>query len=387
VLQKKYTLKHRHNAGYQTNKDKNLLTFFIFIFYLSDKPKPFAVKKRRKMKISLLFLMCFMISIIRIHTKPVPTILDTDIGSDYDDQMALTYILSNPTIFDLKLVVCSTRNTTARGQIAAKTLAIFGRFDVPVGIGQITGSGYIPEYEWAQNYTLEQFQKDGGTVYLNGEEALLKEMQKANADNIYNIVEISPETSLGHVIPQLEPETLKYIRLFAMAGSIYLEPSHPVKEYNIVTDISAAQTVFNSSWAYFGLAPLDTTIFMQFYGSEWQTFLSFANKSTHVQLIIDSYTIWYNNGGKHNGAVKPFNPENSTSTMFDVLAAFLAATYPQVFSMVVQDLPLFVTNDGVTSINSTLGKHVNVSVAFSTSDPYASTELIGLTVLNSIISS
>jgi hypothetical protein len=48
VLQKKYTLKHRHNAGYQTNKDKNVLTFFIFIFYLSDKPKPFAVKKEEK---------------------------------------------------------------------------------------------------------------------------------------------------------------------------------------------------------------------------------------------------------------------------------------------------------------------------------------------------
>ena len=74
------------------------------------------------MKLLVLFLMCFMISIIRIHTKPVPTILDTDIGTDYDDQMALTYILAKPSIFDLRLVVCSTYNTTARGQIVAKTL-------------------------------------------------------------------------------------------------------------------------------------------------------------------------------------------------------------------------------------------------------------------------
>ncbi len=329
--------------------------------------------------------MWFMFSIIRIHTKPVPTILDTDIGSDYDDQMALTYILANPSIFDLKLVVCSTRNTTARGQIAAKTLAIFGRFDVPVAIGQITGSGYINEYEWAQNYTLDQFQKDGGTVYEDGEEALLKEMQKANPDNIYNVIEISPETSLGHVIPRLEPETLRYIRLFAMAGSIYLDKEHPVREYNVAEDIGAAQTVFNSSWAYFSLAPLDTTIYMQFYGALWQEFLSYADKNKHVQLVIDSYTVWYNNGGKHNGAIKPFSPQNGTSTMFDVLAAFSAAYYPNVLTLVVQDLPLIVTNDGVTAINSTLGKSVNATTTFPTSDQYASTEVIGAIVLNSII--
>ncbi len=368
--------------GYQTNRNKKKCLPSSFSFSLPLKQTKNICCENED---NTTFFMWFMISIIRIHTKPVPTILDTDIGSDYDDQMALTFILANPSIFDLKLVICSTYNTTARGQIAAKTLAIFGRFDVPVAIGQITGSGYIAEYEWAQNYTLDQFQKDGGTVYENGEEALLKEMQKANPDNIYNVIEISPETSLGHVVLRLEPETLKYIRLFAMAGSIYLDPSHPVKEYNIVRDISAAQAVFNSSWAYFSLAPLDTTIYMQFFGPEWQTFLSFANKNTHVQLVIDSYTIWYNNGGKHNGAIKPFSPQNGTSTMFDVLAAFSAAYYPNIMILSVQNLPLFVTNDGVTAINSTLGKQVNASVTFPTSDQYLSTEVIGMIVLNSII--
>ena len=340
------------------------------------------------MKLLVLFLMWFMISIIRIHAKPIPTILDTDIGTDYDDQMALTYILANPSIFDLRLVICSTYNTTARGQIAAKTLATFGRFNVPIAIGQNTGIQNIYEYEWAQNYTLDQFQKDGGTVYENGEEALLNEMQKANADNIYNVIEISPTTSLGHVVQRLQPETLKYIRLFAMAGSIYRgyrNSSQPSKEYNIFDDISAAQIVFNSSWAYFGLAPVDCTNFMQFYGPEWQSFLSFGSHKTHVQLIIDSYTVWYNNGGKNAGAMKPFSPENGTSTMHDVLAVFLAAYYPRVLTMNVQQLPLVVTQDGFTKINSTLGKQVNTSVSFLTPDPYLATELIGITVLDSII--
>jgi len=340
------------------------------------------------MKISLVFLIWFIISIIQIHTKPIPTILDTDIGSDYDDQMALTYILANPLIFDLKLIVCSTYNTTARSQIAAKTLAVFGRFDVAIAIGQNTGTNNIFEYEWAQNYTLDQFEKDGGIVYENGEEALLKEMQKANQDNIYNVIEISPATSLGHVLQHLQPETLRYIRLFAMAGSIYRgysNSSQPSKEYNVFIDIPAAQIVFNSSWAYFGLAPLDTTNFMQFDGSVWQTFVSFRNQNKHVQLIIDSYTVWYNNGGKHNGAMKPFSPENGTSTMYDVLAVFLASSYPTTINMITQQLPLVVTPDGFTKVDSILGKPVNASVTFRTPDPYTSIELIGITVLDSII--
>jgi purine nucleosidase len=322
-----------------------------------------------------------MILIIGIHSKPVPTIIDTDIGSDYDDQMALTYVLANPTIFDLKLVIVSTGNTTQRGQIAAKTLSIFGRFDVPVALGLTKPSG-MPEYQWAENYSLDQFQKDGGKVYANGEEALFNEMQKANPDNIYNVIEIAPETSLGHVVSLLDPRILKSIRLFAMAGSL-----HSSREYNIVQDIPAAQTVFNSSWAYFSLSPLDTTVYMQFFGAEWQTFLSFTNKSKHVELIIDSYTVWYNNGGKHYGAIKPFSPQIGTSTMYDVLAAFSAAIYPSFSSMVVENVPLIVTNDGITAINATLGKPVNGSTRFSTPDPYASTEVIGMTVLNSIISS
>ncbi len=341
------------------------------------------------MKINLYSLINLIILIIEINAYGTPTILDTDIGTDYDDQMALTYILSNPTIFDLKLVVCSTYNTTARAQIVAKTLSIFGRFNVPIAIGRNTGTQNMPEYEWAQNYTLDLFEKDGGTIYENGEQAFLKEIIKANRNNTYIMIEISPETSLSHVIQYIDPNILKYVRLFARAGSIYVgygNSSQPSKEYNIVVDVHDSQIVFNSSWAYFGLAPLDTTIFMQFYGQPWLNFLSFANQSKHVQLVIDSYTTWYNNGGKSYEALKSFSPQTGTSTMYDVLAVFLAAYCPATFSMITKNLSLIITDDGYTTINSTLGKQINASIAFTTPDPYLSTQSIGTAVLNSIIS-
>ena len=63
-----------------------------------------------------------------------------------------------------------------------------------------------------------------------------------------------------------------FTMLFAMAGTIYVEDKDRnewILAYNIAVDIPAAQRVFNSSSSYFGLAPVDTTVFMQFSGSVW----------------------------------------------------------------------------------------------------------------------
>lgn len=335
-----------------------------------------------------LIALVFLFSSVR--TKPIPTILDTDIGTDYDDQLALSFILSVPTIFDLKLVICSTYNTTARAQIVAKTLATYARFDVPIGIGRNTGIDSQYEYEWAENYTLAQFQQNGGIVYTNGEQALLLEMQKANINNTYYLIEISPATSLRYVVPQLSPETLKYIHVFAMAGSVmrgYGNSSQPSKEYNVVQDIPAAQVMFSAAWASFSLAPLDSTNFMQFFGSSWQEFLNFRNQSKHVALVIDSYTTWYNNGGKHNGALKPFSPTTGTSTMYDVLAAFMAATHPDTLGLQMATLQLLVTDDGYTQINTTHGREVDTCIGFTSENPYEITQFIGKMVLQLIMTS
>ncbi|CAF1135463.1 unnamed protein product [Adineta ricciae] len=179
----------------------------------------------------------------------------------------------------------------------------------------------IPGYEWAQNCTPEQFQKEGGIVYDNGEDALYNELQKTAPDNIYHLIEISSATSVGDVLQRLKSEVTKNIRLFAMGGSIYRDYenfSQPSKEYNVFEDTVAAQFMFNSSWAYFGLAPLDTTIFMQFNGLTWQQFL---------------FYLWYNNGGKHAGGLEPFSPDIGTSTMYDVLAAILSLYYPKTITI------------------------------------------------------
>ncbi|CAF2894151.1 unnamed protein product [Rotaria sp. Silwood2] len=323
-----------------------------------------------------------------IYGIPVPTILDTDIGTAYDDHLALVYILSLPTRFDLKLIVCSTTNTTARAQIVAKTLSFFKRFDIPIGLGRVSQDTYgIFEYRWAKDYSLEQFQNDGGTVFVDGEQALADEMKKSSTNQLYHYIHIGPATSLANVLEKY-PSLSVNNRLFAMAGSVYYgyeSSTTPSKEYNIEYDIQSAQIMFTSNWAYFSLSPLDCTNFMQFNGLLWKTFLSYRNRSRTVNMIIESYTIWYDDGGNNMNAIQPFNPELGTPEMHDVLAVYLAGSYTSVDPTISFFLPIFVTNDGYTCENETIEKTISTCLKYQTSNPYDATAQIGWKVFESII--
>lgn len=77
---------------------------------------------------SLLF--CFSESSI------TPVILDTDIGTDFDDSWALALLLKkqNQTIY-LKMVLTASYDTYGRAQIVAKYLTSVKRGDIPIGVG------------------------------------------------------------------------------------------------------------------------------------------------------------------------------------------------------------------------------------------------------------
>ena len=75
-----------------------------------------------------------------------PVILDTDIGTDFDDSWALALLLKkqNQTI-DLKMVLTASFDTYGRAQIVAKYLTSVKRGDIPIGVG-IKTKGTILEH-------------------------------------------------------------------------------------------------------------------------------------------------------------------------------------------------------------------------------------------------
>ena len=66
---------------------------------------------------------------------PLPVLLDTDIGSDVDDALALALMIRHPG-FDLRAVSSVSGDTTRRARIARKLLHLAGRDDVEVAAGE-----------------------------------------------------------------------------------------------------------------------------------------------------------------------------------------------------------------------------------------------------------
>jgi len=67
-------------------------------------------------------------------SKPIPLILDTDIGTDVDDAYALVLAARSPRL-DLRAVTTAYGNVALRSTIARKLLGMMGKSQVPVASG------------------------------------------------------------------------------------------------------------------------------------------------------------------------------------------------------------------------------------------------------------
>lgn len=341
--------------------------------------------------------------------NPIRVVLDTDIGTDFDDTWALAFILSRPDIFQLLLVQVSTFNTTQRAQIAAKFLSDVGRFDVPVAIGRNTGSDAMPQYGIAANFSFAAFEANGGTILNDSGAYFTQLMRNATADAPLYIIEIAPATSLGDILAA-NASLAQHCILTAMSGSVHVgygNSSVPSAEYNVVQDIAASMHAYGAEWLQpMATAPLDTTIFMQFQDAEYQT-LRAANDSGHplAFALLANYEAWYYGGGRHDYALKPFSPATGTDTLYDLQAAYMTAERagwfasgapstsavpsPSSFNhLTVQALPMRVTSTGFTVVDPKAGKPVWAALAFrdgGRQEPYPTVDRIAADVVASII--
>ena len=96
--------------------------------------------------------------------RPIPVILDTDIGDDIDDTWALVLALKSPEL-DVRLVVTDFGNTEDRAKLAARVLELAGRTDIPIGIGVKESDDESPQADWVRGYDLATYRgrilKDG----------------------------------------------------------------------------------------------------------------------------------------------------------------------------------------------------------------------------------
>ena len=301
--------------------------------------------------------------------------LDTDLGSDFDDAWALTYLLARSKpgdadrLFDFQLVQCSSFNTTKRALIAARMMHDVGRFDVPIAVGLYTGENNVPQFGAVGDYSLEQFVADGGTV-LQGTDALAGLMRAATPADPLFVVEIAPATSLGGVV-WAEPALAANVIVAAMSGSVYHgygNSSAPEAEYNVYVNVTASQKMYAASWlSPLMTAPLDTSGLLQCSAPEYTDLLAAgAAGRAYSTMLLRNYGVWCN---------CDVTKQAQTDILYDAQNAFMSTFYatrwsagggdgpPPTPGLTYQALRL-VVNDSSFTVQDPAGQPVWAAVGF-----------------------
>lgn len=254
---------------------------------------------------------------------PFNVIFDTDIGGDIDDAFALALALASPEI-DLRAVTTVSADAYTRALLACRLLHAAGRDDVPVAAGR-------PQRP--QPDTKGQFQYGLAGGFPNRPVAelapeFLYRRLKTEPGKL-TLVAIGDLTNVGRLLTD-HPEAKPWIkRIVLMGGAVrvgYNGKPPVVWEWNIHSDIPAAQVVFSSGVPLL-VAPLDATTMVKL--EEPMRARIFASAARLGRDLEALYRLW----GK------------PTPTLFDPVA--LALVFNESFCGI-ENLRLEVDAGGIT---------------------------------------
>lgn len=176
--------------------------------------------------------------------------IDTDIGDDIDDALAISLTLNSP---ELELIGLTTvyKNTRIRTKLALQLLQAYGRLDIPVatGIGaplvNKVDTDSIP-CQWADDYE---------NIHANCEQHAVDFLiEQAAKHPDVTIVAIGPLTNIASAVIKA-PDIMKQVDIVMMAGMY----STPYPEWNVVCDPEAARIVFDAGLKL-SMVGLDVTL-------------------------------------------------------------------------------------------------------------------------------
>lgn len=221
-------------------------------------------------------------------------IIDTDIGSDVDDAIAITLALKSP---ELKVEGITTvyGNTILRSQIALKLLELMGIDDVPVAAGIEKPLLREREVWWAGHE---------GKGILTDSDKNLKPIDKHAVDFLVEkilenpgeitLVTIGPLTNIAAAIIK-EPKIIENVKEIIMMGGVARifdnAPELPYIEHNIKCDPEAASVVFNSGIPI-TMVGLDVTLKVPINRSHLQKIKDVGTDLTDT--LVRLIEIWWN---------------------------------------------------------------------------------------------
>jgi inosine-uridine nucleoside N-ribohydrolase len=286
--------------------------------------------------------------------RPIPVILDTDIGGDIDDTWALAMMLRCPEL-DVKLVVGDTGPAEYRGKLLAKMLQVGDRTDVPVGLGlDFPGGG--AQMPWVEDYDLASYP---GEVHEDGIDAMIRTIEAA--DGPVTLIAIGPVPNIAELLCR-RPDLAPKVDFVGMHGSIarhHMDAPEPIAEYNVANNVPAAQAVFAADWRSITITPLDTCGNVILDGDRYQRVLASSDPLT--QAAMENYRIWADRPNNEG-----WDADVTTSILFDTVAVHLA--YSRQW-LEVETMPIVVTDDGFTKVEDD-GKPMDVAIEWTDKDAF-----------------
>lgn len=212
---------------------------------------------------------------------PRKVIIDTDIGDDIDDALALALALSSPELEILGVTTVYGR-VDIRAKLAAKLLKAYKKQHIPVARG-FSKPIINPEPNHLPYY--------GDVVSDN--EIFPNIVDRHAIDLIEEIVESEKEVTLitigamtnAAIFLLKNPHLKSRIKIISMAGYVY----YPKAEYNITCDPEAAHIVL-SSGVDVTLVPLDVTLKCRMTADIFNRF--FTSKKEEVSVVASYIKSW-----------------------------------------------------------------------------------------------
>jgi purine nucleosidase len=216
-------------------------------------------------------------------------LLDTDIGTDVDDAIALALLLASPEL-DLSAVTIVSGDVGLRGRIARKVLALAGRDDIPVAAGVRKPVLQQRNFLWLghEGKGIVEAEDSLPLAATHGVDLLIDTVRRERP----HVLAIGPLSNLAVALMK-DPDLAQAVpRLTLMGGSLGIasDPTVPLVEYNLGSDAEASVVVLNAGMPT-TIVPLDVT---------WKTFLKPAqlerlrqSRSRLVHAVCDAMDIWW----------------------------------------------------------------------------------------------
>jgi len=219
----------------------------------------------------------------------IPVLIDTDVGTDVDDAIALALAVASSEI-DLRAVTVVSGDVALRGRIAKKLLELAGRAAVPVGAGIRQPVLRRRNFLWLGHEGQGIVAADDRLSLspTHGVDLLIDTVLRERP----HVVAIGPLSNLAVAIMKV-PEVVEAIAHLTLMGGVFgsnPDPNLPPVEYNLTSDAEAATVVLNAGIPT-TVVPLDVT---------WRTFFTKgdldrlrAARSPLVQTVCDAMEIWW----------------------------------------------------------------------------------------------